>query len=374
MGSPDHSLFGKICYIFYQLATSGTESELNKRAFLEGFFTASTVVFGGHFMWRRLNGEGSLLLSDAESPVLPQTGEAAPKGFAFSPVEIKSLLPQEGIPAPAPVADLRMPVLASENLTESDSLGDSGFEITALPDDLVNAYLRKIRNFDAIFASDIYLDQRYESVLVKTTKHLAQVESYIGHGNFNLMSFDEMLRAGRNYPAIGAFETDELNFLEEIFFANPNRYGFFGEKISHEITDAIPKTEVSKIPNSGHFLLKGESLNLYNKIKADVGDEVILTSGVRSNVKQMHLFLSKSIEANGNLSRASRSLAPPGHSYHGIGDFDIGKIGLGARNFTSEFSQTDEYKHIARLGYVDIRYPTDNLFGVRFEPWHIKLG
>ena len=84
-------------------------------------------------MWRRLNGEGSLLLSDAESPVLPQTGEAAPKGFAFSPVEIKSLLPQEGIPAPAPVADLRMPVLASENLTESDSHGDSGFEILLCP-------------------------------------------------------------------------------------------------------------------------------------------------------------------------------------------------------------------------------------------------
>lgn len=106
---------------------------MNKRAFLEGFFTASSVVFGSHFIWRRLNGEASLLLSDAESPVLPQTGEAAPKGFAFSPVEIKSLLPQEGIPAPAPVADLRMPVLASENFTESDSHGGSGFEILLCP-------------------------------------------------------------------------------------------------------------------------------------------------------------------------------------------------------------------------------------------------
>lgn len=326
-------------------------------------------------MWRRLNGELPLLLSNAQNPALPQTGETAPKGFAFAPVELKDLLPQEGIPTPAPVAELRMPVLASESLAENEShSGASGFEIAALSDDEVDAYLRKIRNFDAIFASDIYLDPRYESVLVKTTKHLAQVESYIGHGNFNLMSLDEMLRAGRNYPAIGAFEADELNFLEEIFFANPNRYGFFGKKISHEITDAIPKTEVAKIPDSGHFLLKGESLNLYNKIKSDVGEEVILTSGVRSNVKQMHLFLAKSIEANGNLSRASRSLAPPGHSYHGVGDFDIGKIGLGARNFTNEFSQTDEYKRIARLGYVNIRYPTDNLFGVRFEPWHIKLG
>lgn len=159
-----------------------------------------------------------------------------------------------------------------------------------------------------------------------------------------------------------------------MFFANPNRYGFFGKKISREITDSIAKDEVAKIGDTGHFLLKGESQNLYEQIKQDVGDEVILTSGVRSNVKQIHLFLAKAIEANGNLSRASRSLAPPGHSYHGIDDFDIGKIGLGERNFTADFSSTEEYKKIANLGYVDIRYPTDNLFGVRFEPWHIKIG
>ena len=105
-----------------------------------------------------------------------------------------------------------------------------------------------------------------------------------------------------------------------------------------------------------------------------MGNEVILTPGVRSIVKQMHLFLAKAIEANGNLSRASRSLAPPGHSYHGIGDFDIGKIGYGAKNFTADFSSTAEYQKIAKLGYVDIRYPTDNLFGARFEPWHIKIA
>ena len=203
---------------------------------------------------------------------------------------------------------------------------------------------------------------------------MSRVEAYMGHGNFNLMGFDEMLSSGRNFPKIGAFTPAELEFLEEIFFANPNRYGFFGKKISPQITAAIPKLDVAKIRDSGHFLLKGESLNLYQQINRDVGNEIVLTSGVRSIVKQMHLFLGKSIEANGNLSRASRSLAPPGHSYHGAGDFDIGKLGLGARNFTADFSATEEYKKIAGLGYVDIRYPTDNLFGVRFEPWHIKLG
>jgi len=340
---------------------------LDKRAFLEGFFTASTVAFGGLYMWQRINRPPQLLTSNdqiTDHAVTPLIGNESalsstqgPAGFQFTPIEISSSQPAQGIPRPAPTLN-----------------AESDLSIATLSDEEVAVYLRKIRNFDAVFASDIYLDARYETTLLKTTQHLSRVEAFVGHGNFNLMSFDEMLTAGKNFPKIGEFTPDELDFLEEVFFANPNRYGFFGKKISPRITDTIPKQDVARVANTGHFLLKGESLNLYEKIKRDVGNEIVLTSGIRSIVKQMHLFLAKSVEANGNLSRASRSLAPPGHSYHGVGDFDIGKLGLGARNFTADFSTTDEYKKIATLGYVDIRYPTDNLFGVRFEPWHIKLG
>lgn len=332
----------------------------DKRAFLEGFFTASAVAFGGQYMWQRLNPDTRLVTARSEAFLEDIPTSAAsinPPGFAFTPIEIASTQPATGLPLPAPVLPR-----------------DARLDIHDLSDTEVDQYLRKIRNFDAIFASDIYLDARYELTLLKTTAHLTRVESYMGHGNFNLMSFDEMLMSGRNFTEIGRFEPDELNFLEEVFFANPNRYGFFGKKISQEITDAIPKKDVAKVANSGQFLLRGESLNLYNQIKRDVGREIILTSGVRSIVKQMHLFLAKAVEANGNLSRASRSLAPPGHSYHGVGDFDIGKLGYGARNFTADFSNTEEYNRLSNLPYVDIRYPTDNLYGVRFEPWHIKLG
>jgi len=99
----------------------------------------------------------------------------------------------------------------------------------------------------------------------------------------------------------------------------------------------------------------------------------VLTSGIRSVVKQTHLFLAKTIQSKGNMSRASRSLAPPGHSYHGIGDFDVGKVGFGRKNFSEEFARTDEFMKLVELGYVDIRYPKDNLYGVRYEPWHIKV-
>ena len=112
---------------------------------------------------------------------------------------------------------------------------------------------------------------------------------------------------------------------------------------------------------------------MYNKVKKDIGDSVILTSGIRGVVKQIHLFLAKAVKTGGNLSQASRSLAPPGHSYHGVGDFDVGKIGFGANNFTAAFSGTMEYKRLCELGYVAIRYTENNPYGVRFEPWHIKV-
>ena len=68
----------------------------------------------------------------------------------------------------------------------------------------------------------------------------------------------------------------------------------------------------------------------------------------------MSLFMNKAISTRGNLSRASRSLAPPGHSFHGAGDFDVGKLGLGYNNFTEKFADTDIYKKLTDLGYVNI--------------------
>ena len=161
--------------------------------------------------------------------------------------------------------------------------------------------------------------------------------------------------------------------MEEIFFEDAARYGFYGAKVLEEITAEVPKRATVKVRGSGHYLFKGRSLDLFEKIRRDVGEDVVLTSGVRGVVKQMQLFLSKAVALDGDLSAASRRLAPPGHSYHGIGDFDVGKRGFGHANFTPEFATTDEYRRLLDLGYVDIRYPQGNPYGVRYEPWHVKV-
>ena len=246
--------------------------------------------------------------------------------------------------------------------------------IERLPDDKVDEYLEKIRNFDHDFKSDIYISESNSLLLVPTVQRLQRVQDFVGYANFNLLSFDEMLYFARNYAQIGAFTPKELAFLDEIFHADATDYGFFGDKVTTKLNHRILQKDVTKIQGSGHFLQKGESLNHFLQIRRDVGSELQLTSGIRNNVKQMHLFLAKALQSKGNLSKASRSLAPPGYSFHNAGDFDVGKLGLGELNFTSDFSQTEEYKRLIRLGYVDIRYTDNNQFGVRYEPWHIKIA
>ncbi len=243
-----------------------------------------------------------------------------------------------------------------------------------LPENLVDAYLEKIRNFDANFGTDVYLNEKNSGLLLPTLSRLERVQNFVGHANFNLLGFEEMLYFARNYEDIGKFEQAELDFIEEIFSTDASVYGFFGEKVTPDLNHRIAKRDVEKIAGSGHYLLKGESLNHFLQIRKDVGQDLLLTSGLRNNVKQLHLFLAKAFQSDGNLSRASRSLAPPGYSFHNAGDFDVGKNGLGEMNFTADFSHTDEFKRLINLGYVDIRYTDSNEFGVRYEPWHIKLA
>lgn len=231
----------------------------------------------------------------------------------------------------------------------------------------------KVRFFEQEFADDIYLSDAERPLLQSVLLRLERAQRTTGHGNFNLLSFDDLLKVARNYSAVGAFTAAELAFMEKLFFTNARQYGFFGDKVINDLTATFSANKAVKIQHSGNYLFKGESLAHYEKLRKQIGPTIILTSGIRSNVKQIHLFLAKTVKSGYNLSKASRSLAPPGHSYHGIGDYDVGKVGFGESNFTDKFAETDEFKKMQDLGYVEIRYTRDNQLGVRFEPWHIKV-
>jgi len=226
---------------------------------------------------------------------------------------------------------------------------------------------------DPLPQADVILDPAQRIAFDSALARLRRLQNYVGYGNFNIIGWDQSLKLARNLDVVGAFTARELELIEELFFADAQTFGFYGDKVVTSLSSNIAARDIVKIPRSGHFLFKGESTATYHKIRRDLGDSVILTSGIRSVVKQIYLFMNKAEQVDGNLSLASYSLAPPGHSYHAVGDFDVGKKGFGHRNFSEEFAKTDEFKRLIDLGYLDIRYPQQNPFGVRYEPWHIKV-
>ena len=219
---------------------------------------------------------------------------------------------------------------------------------------------------------DVFVPNEYKESLYQLHKRLENIEKTIGYANFNLLSFDEALKIASLHKNIGSFTKKELELVEYFFYTPAEKFGFLGERTINRLTAHINKKNVVKIPHTGHFLFKGESLKVYNKLMKDVND-IYLTSGIRSVVKQLRLFVRKIYNCNYNISKAAFSIAPPGYSYHSISDFDVGKKGWGYANFTSKFAKTEQFYKIRHLNYVGIRYRKDNIYGVRFEPWHIKV-
>ncbi|MCB1893903.1 MAG: D-alanyl-D-alanine carboxypeptidase family protein [Zoogloeaceae bacterium] len=240
--------------------------------------------------------------------------------------------------------------------------------------DPVKDYLFRMREPDHHYPGDIRADGKTLDLLNAIDARLARAEDVIGYANFTVASLDDILAFARNFPQIGEFARAETELIERLFYEDASHYGFLGTKPLDSLTQSIGRNEIVKIRGSGHYLYRGRPTSMYDEIRAALGSDVILTSGVRGIVKQLRLFVAKATSFDGNLSLASRSLAPPGYSFHGIGDFDVGIAGWGARNFTADFAETEIFKRLIDLGYVAIRYPLDNRLGVRFEPWHIRVG
>lgn len=371
---------------------------MKRRDFLKQSLSASVVLAGA--------GYASLdFLTLAKRSDSPDALATAIRGEKAAAKVLKELNPlaDEGVPIqplaeanPAPFQPFSRPAQAYEQLKaeqwmasvqtsieevrpieeivlDETDLAANQAPLQEAPTSSASTVQEKVANFEENFTDDIILDAEQYQVLVKTLERINRVQDYVGFGNFNILSFDQALKYARNTPRIGEFTEQELLFMEEMFSYDSKRLGFFGEKVIDRQTFEIADRDVAKMPGTGHYVFRGHSEVFYNKLRTEVGDSLILTSGVRNIVKQYQLFLAKAVQARGNLSRASRSLAPPGHSYHAIGDFDVGQVGGGLSNFTAAFAQTDEFKRLQDLGYVKIRYTADNDYGVRYEPWHIRV-
>ncbi len=240
-------------------------------------------------------------------------------------------------------------------------------------DSWIKDYLHKMHNFDAHHPGDLYVSPARAPIFHSVRNRLLRVQRTVGYGNFHLIGFDEVLQVARGYSRVGTFPGRELDFIEEMFYRDAAEYGFLGPKAIRNLTEHIHRSSTVKIHRTGNHLYRGSPVALYHKLRKKVGSDAILTSGIRSVMKQFLLFLNKAQGSELNLSMASRSLAPPGYSFHGTGDFDVGQAGFGAANFTERFTTTGVFRRLTDQGFVKLRYCRNNFLGVRFEPWHIKV-
>ncbi len=271
---------------------------------------------------------------------------------------------------------LALSILAGSKTSEAFAQMALGIVPSTYPqndDEHIKDYLYKMKHFNRPHKGDILIARGEYRIFKSTVMRLRRLERFVGHGNFQLLGFEDALRIAKRYTEVGEFSKAEVSFMEKLFYTDARVYGFLGKKIFEKITDQIKRVEVVRDPSTGNHLKKGIPFETFRRIKQQVGNQVVLTSGVRSVMKQFLLFLNKAYKNNGNLSLASRSLAPPGYSFHGIGDFDVGQAGFGVANFTERFTTTEVYRRLSALGYLKLRYPQGNLLGVRFEPWHVKI-
>ncbi|MBL0707796.1 MAG: M15 family metallopeptidase [Sulfurimonas sp.] len=220
---------------------------------------------------------------------------------------------------------------------------------------------------------DVYLSYREYQTLKSLNIRLVRLRKFVGFANFNLISYKEAIHYGRNYSRIGSFTNIELSLIEKLFFESTEQYGFFGSQTCFNIENKISTKEVVKISGTGHYLFKGKAEEDYKKLKKDVGNTLVLTSGVRNVMKQLNLYCNKLYRNGGNITKASLDIAPPAYSYHTISDFDVGRRGWGYKNFTADFASTFEFEKMKKLDYISMRYNKSNNDGVRFEPWHVEI-
>jgi len=254
---------------------------------------------------------------------------------------------------------------------QAEFLRSFGFSQQQVDQMLLNA--RKMQSPDRVSADDVYLSPDQRAVMPATLARLNRVQRHFGHGYFNILGFNQLLKSAAATTGIERFTVEEMGLLQWLFYQDAASYGFMGERVVKDLLADLRPSLLHYEAQSGQYLYKRRAKPLFDRMRADIGTDLILTSGVRGVPKQSALFLTKLIACDGNVSMASRSLAPPGYSFHFSGDFDVGSRQLAGENFSRAFARSEVYRKMQRLPYVTLRYPDQNQAGVRFEPWHVKV-
>ena len=83
-------------------------------------------------------------------------------------------------------------------------------------DDHIKDYLNKMKHFDKPHDNDVQIDTSIYNIFKSTVKRFRRLQQTVGHGNFQIISFDDGLKIARKYSQVGEFSRAEINFIEMI--------------------------------------------------------------------------------------------------------------------------------------------------------------
>ncbi|MDZ7686833.1 MAG: hypothetical protein U5O39_19235 [Gammaproteobacteria bacterium] len=159
---------------------------MDRRDFLKVFSAGSVAAMGGQ-----------LLLRSGNTPMTPPV---VYEDIPVDPIEIANSMRYMTTPAP-------------DSSTYLEAFRRARIAKNVNTDDL-DSYLEKMQNFESEHVDDVFLGQDRYDTLISAFKRMDRVQNLVGHGNFNVLSFDDMLNYASRYESVGAFPVSEKDFLE----------------------------------------------------------------------------------------------------------------------------------------------------------------
>ena len=84
------------------------------------------------------------------------------------------------------------------------------------------------------------------SLVTSLLKKLIIVQNQVGYVQFNILSFDDLLKVASRCKK--PLQPSEIDFIESIFYGDPRKYGFYGERTVPNLTIITPQKDVPLSP------------------------------------------------------------------------------------------------------------------------------
>ena len=88
------------------------------------------------------------------------------------------------------------------------------------------SHIEKIKRFDEDLEGDVWVELEDVKTFYSLAKKLNRLRSFVGYGNFNLISFDEFLKLSAKSSRLKPVTAKELELFEKLFFANAKNTAF----------------------------------------------------------------------------------------------------------------------------------------------------